>query len=1207
MERPAVSLPRFITGYYGPRSSASRAFQLLVRGIGEAKSKHEEERIIREEFLVLKQKISQPSSPKQMREFLVRLIYCEMLGIDASDLHIHAINFAQQQNMMDKRIGYLALSLFLHENHPLLVLLVNTLQRDLKSTNVLVIMSALTAFCKLINTEMVPAVLQQVLSLLDFKRDIVRKKAVMALHRLHQKCPSMVSNIEEHALKALHDRDFGVFSSSLHIFYDLIFENPMKFKHLVQDFVNLQQKVISGKLDKQFEYHNIPGPWIQIKLLKIFALLGTDDQKVSSQMYDVINKTISSLSTGALIGYAIAYECCRTITLIYPNKQLITKAGKAVGLFLVAKSNDIKYLGITALAALVQVNASLATEAAFQLIIIDCLDDPDEMLKRKTLDLLCRITNATNVETVCDKFLQHLRHTNDAHFRSELVARVTELAERYAPDNSWYILTMNEVLELGGDLVRPDVAYNLMRLIAEGHDDEELDDELRRFAVLSYLDLLEKPALPDILIHVICWVLGEYSYIVSEPNTVLEQLHSLLDGKLKDSKTKRWVVSAMGKLVAQIGRIPDSVAGALAKCRADGDVDLRQRVYEIQQLSCDPNLMAKVFPVDASCEDLAVDSSLSFLDEFVANALSQGATPYQPRYQREKVQQSKEKERESEPLKYTPYDPPVRPFQPATPPVTTPLIRDPQPQAAAPVTSKRNVIPSKIIEPSTKTKSPQPKGPWGPGGYAKRPAGSGDSWSRSDSSSNSSGSDPARVRTKGEASTSLLVYTHDDARKQQLASDLFKGVGDKDSSSKQTRNTRGGGHGGGGRRGRRVPTEKPIWKPSDPGDPPPLPTRPGVSRSQSQGSHEVDLLLNFETSDDSLAGMDRGAMVDVEIPSLVNTDESRLNTKDIDNIEINRGLVNNEHDNRNENSPRLDTESSCSLSQEDVADQLPDECKGGTLDTPSLSRTPENKPSEPSLLDTEMSDRLQTLTVSAASASSGTIPDSLREFPHTRDAQELCCDSNLRVTVHKVYKPHELILLLCLTNQGQSKVTDIVSILEPPSNLHAVLESKAENRICDAVLETLDSVSHTITLNFKSPALHMNFGGKITYRDSTNTSRNLFFSHVIPISDFLRPLVLTTEEFAVKWGQSAFERRQTITCSVSSSGEFLRRTESDLRLHPVSSTGDNVIASGTVLNASKCLLHAALSSSGSLEIWIKTNSQLLSEVVMKQCIAIMQR
>lgn len=39
---------------------------------------------------------------------------------------------------------------------------------------------------------------------------------------------------------------------------------------------------------------------------------------------------------------------------------------------------------------------------------------------------------------------------------------------KYAPDNSWYILTMNEVFELGGSLVREPVAHNLMRLLAEG-------------------------------------------------------------------------------------------------------------------------------------------------------------------------------------------------------------------------------------------------------------------------------------------------------------------------------------------------------------------------------------------------------------------------------------------------------------------------------------------------------------------------------------------------------------------------------------------------------------------------------------------------------------------------------------------------------------------------------------------------------------------
>ena len=47
-----------------------------------------------------------------------------------------------------------------------------------------------------------------------------------------------------------------------------------------------------------------------------------------------------------------------------------------------------------------------------------------------------------------------------------------------------------------------------MRLIAEGTEDEETDQELRMDAVSSYLALLDKPHLPDILIKIMCWVSG---------------------------------------------------------------------------------------------------------------------------------------------------------------------------------------------------------------------------------------------------------------------------------------------------------------------------------------------------------------------------------------------------------------------------------------------------------------------------------------------------------------------------------------------------------------------------------------------------------------------------------------------------------------------------------------------------------------------------
>ena len=57
------------------------------------------------------------------------------------------------------------------------------------------------------------------------------------------------------------------------------------------------------------------------------------------------------------------------------------------------------------------------------------------------------------------------------HVRQRMLiftSKVLPFYFRYAPDNEWFIQTMNEVFELGGNLVRPEVAHNLMRLIGEG-------------------------------------------------------------------------------------------------------------------------------------------------------------------------------------------------------------------------------------------------------------------------------------------------------------------------------------------------------------------------------------------------------------------------------------------------------------------------------------------------------------------------------------------------------------------------------------------------------------------------------------------------------------------------------------------------------------------------------------------------------------------
>ena len=102
------------------------------------------------------------------------------------------------------------------------------------------------------------------------------------------------------------------------------------------------------------------------------------------------------------------------------------------------------------------------------------------------------MTNPVNVEVIVGKLLDFLRNATDVFLRTQLVAQISQLAERFAPSNQWFITTLTTVFELGGDLVKPEVAHTVMRLIAEGSgEDDEADDELRQDVVEDYMELLK--------------------------------------------------------------------------------------------------------------------------------------------------------------------------------------------------------------------------------------------------------------------------------------------------------------------------------------------------------------------------------------------------------------------------------------------------------------------------------------------------------------------------------------------------------------------------------------------------------------------------------------------------------------------------------------------------------------------------------------------
>ena len=138
----------------------SKEFFDLLKAIGESKSKQEEDRIIQKEVARLKQKLETPppaahgaapganqllTSKKRAREFLVRLLYVEMLGHDGSFGYIKAVEMAASSSLYHKRTGYLVCAACLSPEHEFRFMLVNQMQRDLQSSNVLEICGGVLA------------------------------------------------------------------------------------------------------------------------------------------------------------------------------------------------------------------------------------------------------------------------------------------------------------------------------------------------------------------------------------------------------------------------------------------------------------------------------------------------------------------------------------------------------------------------------------------------------------------------------------------------------------------------------------------------------------------------------------------------------------------------------------------------------------------------------------------------------------------------------------------------------------------------------------------------------------------------------------------------------------------------------------------------------------------------------------------------------
>lgn len=180
-------------------------------------------------------------------------------------------------------------------------------------------------------------------------------------------------------------------------------------------------------------------------------------------MYSIITQVIQKADSGVNIGNAIIYEAVQTVTSIYPNNNLMETAAAAVSRFITNKSQNLLFLGIQSLKSIVKINPKYAVQ--HQQAVINCLEHKDESIKRVTLDLLYAMTNPDNCEVIVKKLLKVAKKSViDSHLKEELIKRISFLAENFAPNAQWYVVTMNKLFEIGPEFIPMGYVQNMLNI-----------------------------------------------------------------------------------------------------------------------------------------------------------------------------------------------------------------------------------------------------------------------------------------------------------------------------------------------------------------------------------------------------------------------------------------------------------------------------------------------------------------------------------------------------------------------------------------------------------------------------------------------------------------------------------------------------------------------------------------------------------------------
>ncbi|RHZ48518.1 hypothetical protein Glove_547g4 [Diversispora epigaea] len=346
------------------------------------------------------------------RPIIKRVLEVMASGIDVSPLFGDVVKVASTKDLVQKKLSYMYIATQAERNADLVILAVNTFQKDLQDENPLVRGLALRTLCSMRLSDYVSYMLESLIHALGDTSSYVRKTALTSAIKVFYLSPKHVleTSLIDRMYNILRDRDPEVVTNGIVALNEILSSqsgmtiNKQIAHYLFQRFrefnewhqclvMNIlcrykpesEEEIfeIMNLLDDGLRHHN---SGVQLATMKLFIQLTLDIPEVHEDLYKRIKEPLLTLLSLSIP--EIVYTCLEHLyLLVYPSRKLLQRDYKQF----YRRINEPSYVTMKKLDLLQEI----ATEVNSKEIIDEIsgyITNDNEQITNKSIQTIAKIS-----------------------------------------------------------------------------------------------------------------------------------------------------------------------------------------------------------------------------------------------------------------------------------------------------------------------------------------------------------------------------------------------------------------------------------------------------------------------------------------------------------------------------------------------------------------------------------------------------------------------------------------------------------------------------------------------------------------------------------------------------------------------------------------------------------------------------------------------